>query len=124
MNAWSFPRNATSSFVHVCKVPFLKEGFLSNRLSSADRYSSVGIATRYGPDGPGIESREGRDFPDPSRPALRTTQLPIKWGPGLFPWVKRLGRGVDHPSHLVPKVKERVELCLYSPSGPSWPVIE
>jgi len=56
-----------------------------------DRYSSVGIATRYGLDGPGIESREGRDFPDPSRPALRPTQLPIQWVPGLFPVGKEAG---------------------------------
>jgi len=40
-----------------------------------------------------------------------------------FPWVKRLGRGVDHPPLIVPKVKERIELYLYSSSGPSWPVI-
>jgi hypothetical protein len=34
------------------------------------RNSSVGIATRYGLDGPGIESRWGRDYPHPSRPVL------------------------------------------------------
>ena len=34
------------------------------------RDSSVGIATRYDLDGPGIESRWGRGFPHPSRPAL------------------------------------------------------
>jgi len=33
------------------------------------RDSSVGIATRYGFDGPGMESRWGRDFPHASRPA-------------------------------------------------------
>jgi len=31
---------------------------------------AVDIATRYGLDGPGIESRWGRDFPHPSRPSL------------------------------------------------------
>ena len=35
--------------------------------------SSVGIATRYGMDAPGIESRWGRDFPHPSRPVLGPT---------------------------------------------------
>jgi hypothetical protein len=30
------------------------------------RDSAVGIATRYGLDGPGIESRWGRDFSHPS----------------------------------------------------------
>jgi len=38
--------------------------------------SSVGIATVSGLDGPGIESRWGRDFPHQSRPALRPTQPP------------------------------------------------
>ena len=45
--------------------------------------SSVGIATAYGLDGPGIESRWGRDFPHPPRPALRLTQAPVQWVPGL-----------------------------------------
>jgi hypothetical protein len=35
--------------------------------------SVVGKATAYGLDGPGIESRWGRDFPHLSRPALRPT---------------------------------------------------
>jgi len=34
------------------------------------RDTSVGIVTRYRLDDPGIESRWGRDFPHPSRPAL------------------------------------------------------
>ena len=45
--------------------------------------SSVGIATAYGLDGPGIESRWGRDFPHLSRPTLRPTQPPVQWVPGL-----------------------------------------
>jgi hypothetical protein len=57
----------------------------------AGRDSSVGIATRYGLDGPGIESRCGRDFPHQSRPALGPTQPPIQWVPGLFPGVKAAG---------------------------------
>jgi hypothetical protein len=47
--------------------------------------SAVSIATRYGLDGLGIESRCGRDFPYPSRPALGPTQPPVQWVPGLFP---------------------------------------
>ena len=45
----------------------------------------VDIATRYGLDGPGIESPYGREFPHPSRPALEATQQPIQWVEGLFP---------------------------------------
>ena len=47
-----------------------------------DRDSSVGIATRYGLHGPGIESRWGRDFPRPSKPSLRLAQPVVL---SLFP---------------------------------------
>jgi hypothetical protein len=42
---------------------------------------------------------------------------------GSFSGVKRPGRGVDHPPPSSAEVKERVELYLYSSSGPSWPFI-
>jgi len=72
------------------------------------RDSSVGIATGYGLDGPGIGSRWGeifRTFPD------------LPWGPPsllhneyrVFPggWgVKQPERGVNHPPHLAPKLKK------------------
>ena len=48
------------------------------------RHSSAGIATGYGPDGPGMESRWGRDFPQMSRPALRHTQPTVQWVLGLI----------------------------------------
>jgi hypothetical protein len=85
------------------------------------RDSSVGIATRYGLDGPGIESRWGRDFPHPSRwvpPSLLYNGYRVS-----FPGVKRPGRGVVHPPSSSAGVKERVELYLYSPSGPSWSLL-
>jgi hypothetical protein len=44
-------------------------------------------------------------------------------GTGSFPGVKLPGRGDDHPPPSSARVKERVELYLYSPSGPSWPVL-
>ena len=40
-----------------------------------------------------------------------------------FPGVKQPGRGVDHPPPSSAEVKERVALYLYSPAGPSWPVL-
>jgi len=44
-----------------------------------------------------------------------------KMGNESFPGIKRPGRGVDHPTTSSAEVKERVELYLYSSSGPSWP---
>jgi hypothetical protein len=88
------------------------------------RDSSVGIVTHYGLGGPGFESRWGEIFrTPPDRP----------WGPRShlhngyrvsFLGVKRPGRGVDylHPSSA--EDKESVDVYLYSPSGPKWPVLE
>jgi hypothetical protein len=59
------------------------------------RDSSVGIATRYGLDGPGIESRWRRAFPHQSRPALRPTQPPIQWLPVAYR--RGVGFGVFKP---------------------------
>ena len=44
-------------------------------------------------------------------------------GTGSFPGVKQPGRGADHPPPSSTEVIERVELDLYSTSGPSWPVV-
>jgi hypothetical protein len=83
------------------------------------RDSSVGITTCYRLDGPGIESQWGARF-----------FVAIQTGPGAHPasytmgtGLKRLGHGVDHPPQSSAEVKERVELYLYSPSGPSWPIL-
>ena len=57
--------------------------------------SSVGMATGYGLDGPGIESRWGRDFPHLSRPALGPPSL-LYNGYRVFPGGKeRPGRDAD-----------------------------
>ena len=61
------------SSVALMSVPGLRVG----------RRRAVGIVTRYGLEGSEIEFRWGRNFPHPSRPALRPTQPPIQWVPGL-----------------------------------------
>ena len=68
--------------------------------------SAVGIASRYGLDVPVIESWWGRDFLHRSRPALRPTPASYTMGTGSFLGVKRLGRDVDHPPPLAPRLKK------------------
>jgi len=52
---------------------------------------SVGIATRYGQDGSGIEFRWRQVFSHPYRQALEPTQSPVKWILGLLPGGKAAG---------------------------------
>jgi hypothetical protein len=87
--------------------------------SNVDRDSSDGIATCYGLDGSGIESRlgvGGGDFRTrPNRP----------WGPlsllyngyRVFPASKAAGTWRWPPTQSSTKVIKRVELYLYSPLG-------
>ena len=65
--------------------------------------SSVGIATDYGLDGPGIDSWWGRDFRHLSRPALWPSQPSVQCVPSFSLGVKS-SRGVTLIPHplLVP----------------------
>jgi hypothetical protein len=44
-------------------------------------------------------------------------------GTRSFPGTKQPERGNDHPPQFSAQVKEKVELYLYSPYGPLWPVL-
>jgi len=88
------------------------------------RDSSVGIATRYGLDGPGIESRCGARFSGPAQTRPGAHPASYTMSTGSFPGVKQQGCGVDHPPPSSAEVKERAELYLYSLFRPSWPVLE
>jgi len=61
---------------------------------------SVGIATLFELDGPGIESRCGERFS-----ASAQIGPGVHLVPGLSPGVKRPGRGVDHPPSSSAEVK-------------------
>jgi hypothetical protein len=87
------------------------------------RDSSVGIATRSALDGPGIESRWGARFSAPVQTVPGGHPASYTMGTGSFTGVKRPGRGVDHPPPSIAEVKERGEVYLYSPFGPSWPAL-
>jgi hypothetical protein len=90
--------------------------------SIGGRDSSVGIATCYGLDGPRIESRWGAIFSAPVQTGCGVDPASYSMGTESYPGLKRPGRGV-YPPPSCAEVKERVELYLYSLSGPSWSVV-
>jgi hypothetical protein len=87
------------------------------------RDSLVGIATRCRLDGPGMESRWRvgifRTSPELRRAQPTSSTMTI----GTFLRVKRPRLGAHHPPPPKTEFKERAELYLYFPSGPSWPVL-
>jgi len=87
------------------------------------RDSSVGIATRYGLDSPGIESRWGKRFSAPVQTGPGAHPASYTVGTGSFPGGKAAGAWPLPPTPSSADVKERIGLYLYSPSGPSWPVV-
>ena len=80
------------------------------------RDSSVGIATRYWMDGPGIEFRWGPDFPHPSRPAPGNHPASCTMGTGSLLGIKLAGEVAlnTHP-HLAPGLKKDYS---YTPTPP------
>jgi hypothetical protein len=82
---YSFLNAPNSECTHHLVEVFVHFLLCYNLLSTVTRRgpdSSVGIATGYDLNGPGIESR-WRDFPRLSRPALGLTQPPVQWVPSL-----------------------------------------
>jgi hypothetical protein len=79
----------------------------------------------------------------PVTPASQTCQSPLPVTPASQPFqstmpvtpasytydkyhflgIKRLGRGVNHPTPSSAEAKERVQIYFYSPSGSSWSVL-
>jgi hypothetical protein len=102
-----------------CLCSFMFTTYLRTPWQRQRRWdSSVGVATRYGLDGPGIESRGGgAKFSSPVQIGSEAHPASYSMGTGSFPGVKRPERGVDHSTPSSVEIRERVELYLYSPSG-------
>jgi len=79
--------------------------------------------TSYRLDGLGIESWWEARFSThvETSPGVHLTSYAM--GTWSFQGVKQLGNGFEHPPSSSAEVEERVELYLYSPYGPSWPVL-
>jgi hypothetical protein len=103
------------AFVSVCRIARGKH-------PSTD-HQNASLILSMGLDFTGSNPGRGRDFPHPCRPGVGPTQPPIQWVPGLFPGGKAVGAWRWPPTPSSAEVKERVELYLYIPSGPSWPVL-
>ena len=124
-----FPQNKTIYYISLLSPnkPLLYNTIsLSNTSSIYDNFfhphknirsrdNSVGIATRYGLDSSGIESRWGARFSATVQTGHGAHPASCTMGTGSLPGVKRPGRGDEF--------KERVQLYLYCRFGPSWSVI-
>jgi hypothetical protein len=79
--------------------------------------------THYELDGPGIETAVEARYSSPVQSGPGAHTASYTRGTGSFPEAKRPGRDAEHPPSSIAEVKERVELYLYSPFVPSWPVL-
>ena len=117
MGGWRYDESASRSSVGYLtafggilyyRIVLCKSGIVHHNIQPVNvQYngpdSSVGIATNCGLDGPGIQSRWGRDFPHLSRAGLAPTQPSVN-GYRVFPGgKKRPARDADPspPSSVV-----------------------
>jgi hypothetical protein len=84
--------------------------------------SVVGTATRYGLT-VRISNPGGANFSAPVQTGSEFHSTSYTMCTGSFPGIKRPERGLYHSPPCSAEVKERVGVCLYSPSGPSWLVL-
>ena len=74
--------------------------------------STVGIATRYLSDGPGIASRRGQvSTPVQTDPGAHPTSRTMETG--SFSRLMWPGRRADHPHHLAPRLKKSIVIPLH-----------
>jgi hypothetical protein len=107
------PKNTITEF----KVTDMTYTYFIVFPGSVGRDSSVGIATRYGLDDPGIDSRWRARFFATVQAGPGAHPASYTMGTGSFPGVKRPGRDVDHPHHLVPRLKKEWSYTSTPPLG-------
>ena len=119
-SVWQMFVEAENVFMQ--QLSFWKVCYTFSLRLSVGRYSSVVIATCYGLDGPGIESLWGEIFRTSSDRPWGLPSL-LYNGYRVFTGGKAAGTWYWLPTPSKHRGHERVGLYLYSPSGPSWPVI-
>ena len=96
----------------------------SLQCSNVGRDSVVGKANRYGLDDRGSNTGGGEMIRTrPHRPCGSPSVLHSRYHVS-FRVVMRPGRGFNHPLTPSTKVKERVDVYLYSPSESSWRTLD
>jgi len=80
------------------------------------RGSVLGAAIRYGLDGPGIESRLGRDISQPSRQDLGSNEPPIQFVRSLHAGKAGAWRSQPTP-HLMTRLKKEYSYTYTPPLG-------
>lgn len=76
-------------------------------LHSGVQHNVIGIVTCYVLDSLGFECRWWRDFTHPSKLTPRSIQTPVNEPQGPFTVIKLPGRAVNHPPHVVSRLKEK-----------------
>jgi hypothetical protein len=89
----------------------------------ADRNSSVGVATGCELNGSGIEFQSREDLLHPSRRPWAPITLLYDGYRFSFLTVECPGRAVDSLPPSSTEVVAKLELCLYTPCGPLFPVL-
>ena len=102
----TFSRQLALLCNHCFLTPVFETNFFEKyNTTCMGRDSSVGIATRYGLDGPGDRIPVGARFSTPVQTGPGAHPASCTMGTGSFSGVKRSGRGADHPSpHLSAEV--------------------
>jgi hypothetical protein len=116
-NTWPAMASATQILKLAILACIIMIQFNTTSLSmscSQGQESAVSTATRYRVGSPGIESRWGARFSTPVQITAGAHPASYTMGTRSFP-------GLKFPSST--GVEGRVELHIWSPSGPLWPVL-
>ena len=84
----------------------ITQNMKGSREYTVGRDSVVGIATRYRLERSGDRIPVGPRFSAPFHTGPRAHPASYTMGTGSFPGVRRLGRGIDYPPHLAPRLKK------------------